>query len=153
MALNPQQIAIVTGKTVEEVERMVWSQYEILRLLGDVNAEGQRVLRTEDGNVYTLGDGKSNPRGFGGKPWIIHFYGEAPIVNFDLWHAGTIPDEFKAKLPPNGERVDFQAERKKRLVNNDFSLGEKLYEEVKLENNQLLPEPKTLSIDNSEFEL
>ena len=49
---------------------------------------------------FTSGDSRYN--GFGGHRWTIRFTDDGrQIVTNDLWHQGTIPEHFRARLPDN----------------------------------------------------
>lgn len=40
-------------------------------------------------------------KGFGGRKFIIQFFDGRVIESHDLWHQGTIPDQFREMLPDN----------------------------------------------------
>lgn len=48
----------------------------------------------------------SSFRGFGGTKFVIHFFDGRKVFTSNLWHNGTVPDEFRDQLPDNAEFGD-----------------------------------------------
>ena len=62
------------------------------------------------GVVYQIGDENdiSSFRGFSGAKFVIHFFDKRKVFTSNLWHNGTVPDEFRGLLPDNAEFGDIQ---------------------------------------------
>ena len=51
---------------------------------------------------------RSSSRGFAGAKFVIHFFDGRKVFTSNLWHNGTVPDEFRDQLPDNAEFGDIQ---------------------------------------------
>ena len=62
------------------------------------------------GVVYQISDENdiSSFRGFDGAKLVIHFFDGRKVFTSNLWHNGTVPDEFRDQLPDNAEFGDIQ---------------------------------------------
>lgn len=62
------------------------------------------------GVVYQISDENSisSFRGFDGAKFVIHFFDGRKVFTSNLWHNGTVPDEFRDQLPDNAEFGDIQ---------------------------------------------
>jgi hypothetical protein len=62
------------------------------------------------GVVYQISDENdiSGFRGFDGAKFVIHFFDGRKVFTSNLWHNGTVPDEFRDQLPDNAEFGDIQ---------------------------------------------
>jgi hypothetical protein len=87
-----------------------WGEMVKYQEAGDVTESGTIVARI-GGSHYIIGkeDTKLSPRGFAGRQFKIKFvagpHAGKEITTTNLWHQGSIPDEFQAQLPNNAEWV------------------------------------------------
>jgi len=96
-----------------DVERMSVPNDEIDKWINHLKRSShnhwQRVFDRKDdpktvianGHAYHIGEPTDNPRGFGGKRWIIYFLDGRIETTVSLWHYGEIPSEWRDKLPDN----------------------------------------------------
>lgn len=56
-----------------------------------------------DGVHYTIGDGKSFPKGFSGQHFTIEYFDGRIVETDDLWLNGTIDPEWKDQFPNNAK--------------------------------------------------
>lgn len=76
-----------------------------------VNFWNHYVLRANDKDVarigglhYVICPGVTDSfgfKGFGGAKFVIRFNDGRKVTTRNLWHQGTIPDEFRDRLPDN----------------------------------------------------
>jgi hypothetical protein len=78
-----------------------WEQWVERDREGDEN-----IVRVE-GTHYHIGDenSRSGFRGFGGSRFHIRFDDGREVISTNLWHQGTIPDHYRARLPDNATFV------------------------------------------------
>lgn len=58
------------------------------------------------GDHYQIGPADDSPmRGYGGRPFRIQFGDGRTVDTRNLWHQGTIPAHFAARMPDNAEFI------------------------------------------------
>ncbi len=66
-------------------------------------ANEKEIARINGGHYYIENDNTSSFgfKGYGGNKFIIKFDDGRIVTTKNLWHQGTIPEEFKERLPDN----------------------------------------------------
>lgn len=72
-----------------------WNDYVL-------KVDDKRIARI-DGNHYFIepDSNSSDFKGFGGREFTIKFNDGRTVTTKNLWHQGTIPEDFKKRLPDN----------------------------------------------------
>jgi hypothetical protein len=64
--------------------------------------DGLRCVRTFDGIHRTIGDERARgSRGHGGRKFVVVFIDGRRVESTNVWFQGSIPEHFRARLPPN----------------------------------------------------
>lgn len=91
------------------LNKKFWSEYIAARQIGDKLSDGRLVARIE-GRHYVLGN-ENEPgfRGCAGHKFTIKFingpHAGQVVDTTNLWHQGSIPEDYQAYLPDNAEFV------------------------------------------------
>jgi hypothetical protein len=88
--LNAQQTAVALGLS----ETRYWED-QISDTAGRVVVDGEHYRIRPP-----MPDGLPGP-GFGGQRFVIRFFNGREVTTCNLWHQGTIPAQFRGRLPDN----------------------------------------------------
>lgn len=71
----------------------------------DLKVQRKDELIIIDGESYWVGDENKRRdrefRGFDGRKFTIQKFGEEPFETTNLWANGTVPEEYRSRLPDN----------------------------------------------------
>lgn len=83
----------VSNKSSEDFYKEFWTE--------KINAKKRSFHRypVVNGEMFRVGNDTDYVKGFCGTKFCIKFFDGAVVYTNNLWHNGTIPDNFKKSLP------------------------------------------------------